>query len=168
MDKKECAVCYDEVPGGMIVDCSSCDALVCKQCAKKWLLMNPSSPSCSMCNNKWTYKFIASIFKKAWLVSNEKDGYRNMRKNLYHEREKSLILSTMPEAEITKEKNILKSKINKLKNEIYKYQQELGVLEENTEKKVNYLCPCPYSCSKHSDCYSCKHSSKTCMKSNKQ
>ena len=107
------------------ITCSGCVFEACKECSKRYLLSQSNDPHCMSCKQKWTRDFMFENFGRGWV---NKD-YKNHKKDLLFEIEKSKISATMPRVEAYKEAKEMEKKQNELTIKI----QELKDLLRKTK-----------------------------------
>lgn len=96
------------------INCPACDYPVCRQCTRKYLLNTTELPHCLNCKTRWELDVLINATLKSYV---NKD-YRDHRKVLLFEHEKSRMPETMPEVENYKKVNELSSKSKDLTSEI--------------------------------------------------
>lgn len=113
----QCFICCNDSPKN-VVTCNMCSnkkdgiqMITCLSCVKKYLLEEHTDANCMICKNIWSMSFLYSIFPKSF-INNE---YRKHLAKIYLEREKSLIPSTIPLANIVKERKL---RLEQIRNDI--------------------------------------------------
>lgn len=169
----QCFICCEESPKKTVV-CNICfnqkDGIkmtTCLLCVKKYLLEERTDANCMICKNIWSLSFLYTIFPKNFINTE----YRKHLSKIYLEREKSLIPSTLPLANIVKDRKIRLEKtrseieiktqiVKKLSAELHDAEIELArtkhilskiiaepYLPSDTENIIKnapvYLVPCP-------------------------
>ena len=121
-----CAEQFTSIVRGKI-DCSGCDFKACKECCKRYMLSKSNDPHCMGCKQKWDRDFLYTNFGRGFINGT----YKQHKKELLFEIEKSKIPDTMPRVEQHKEIKEIESrgmdisfKINELFNEIKKLKNE--------------------------------------------
>lgn len=135
------------------IRCNSCQIQVCKACASRYLLDTTLNAHCMGCKAGWDRAFLCQTLKPTFV--NEK--YAKYRGSLLFEREKALLVETMPMALITKHNREIevellpmrkeKSRLSNLRFEMYRnvsryvYKDNVYVWQEAkiTDKKVQDL-----------------------------
>lgn len=129
MSSGECPVCADKYTGTVRskINCTGCDFVACKECCKTYILGQSSDPHCMNCKQKWTRDFMFDIFGRGFVNTT----YKQHKKELLFEIEKSKIPATMPRVEAHNEAKELEKKqveidelIRELKVRIYKARVE--------------------------------------------
>ncbi len=91
----DCLICLEKVPYKKICSCPFCEYKACNNCTKISILYQTSDPSCPSCNHSWNMEFCHENFGKSWMIKD----YRNHKKQLLFDIEKSKIPNTMPTVE---------------------------------------------------------------------
>ena len=129
--------------------CPYCSHEGCRDCYKKWLLME-STPRCmnNSCNVEWTQANMADIFPYAFI---SKD-YKKHRENVLFDKERALLPATQPEVEriirrevISKEMTEVNRKIQELKQQyrdLHNKMYENGSSARSTERS-SFIRACP-------------------------
>ena len=101
------------------IHCSGCELVSCKECCKRYILSQSNDPHCMKCKQKWTREFMFENFGRGFVNTT----YKQHKKELLFDIEKSKISATMPRVEAYKE-------VAKLEN----YQKEISqkIIELNT------------------------------------
>ena len=134
------------------VTCLKCTNACCRSCAQRYLLELASTPHCMSCKHAWDLKFIIDNLTKTFVEKK----YKDRRKDLLFDIEKSRIPSTMPrvtrflEVETLKEENralnkkkeALRQQIHLLNEQIWQNQHKI---HHGKEKKIHakFTQPCP-------------------------
>ena len=131
-NSQECQVCLSETNNNKIVDCGYCEYKGCTSCTRRCILYQTTDPTCPACNHSWNMEFCMEYLGKTWMKKN----YRDHKKNLLYDIEKSKIPNTMPAVERIikiedfKQKKIEeKKKIEELETEIFKARCRIGDIE---------------------------------------
>lgn len=120
MSSEECPVCADKFTGTVRskINCSGCDFIACKECCKTYILGQSSDPHCMSCKQKWTRDFMFINFGRGFVNTT----YKQHKKELLFEIEKSKIPATMPRVEayreakeLEKEELVIDERIRELK-----------------------------------------------------
>ena len=90
--KVECNICCDFFTIKQIVNCGFCDFNACKICNKTYLLGVTDLTHCMKCKKRWELDFCLNNLTKTFMRNN----YRDHRKKLLFETEKSRFPETMP------------------------------------------------------------------------
>ena len=150
----DCVICLENIAVNQMCSCGYCEYNACVNCTKKSILYQTSDPSCPNCNHAWSMEFCYKNFSNSWMTKT----YRDHKKKLLFDIEKSKIPNTMPAVErIVKLENIEEKKkdiqieIKALENQIWKARCELANCDRDSNKlrhsKVkkeevyNFKCP---------------------------
>lgn len=158
----ECSICCEKLnkSNRNKIDCKTCtdeNIKVCRSCAKRYILEQPTDASCMVCKIEWDTEFLSNNFTKAF-VNKE---LKNHRENYLIEKQISMLPETQEYAEklkeienLEKQKDIINLRKKKLENEIKKLNinlQEISTTvfeiksmlnNKNKEKsKLKYKCP---------------------------
>jgi len=129
MNSEECPVCADKYTGTVRskINCTGCDFVACKECSKTYVLGQSSDPHCMSCKQKWTRDFMFEHFGRGFVNTT----YKQHKKELLFDIEKSKIPATMPRVEahnevkeIEKKQIQLDKKIKEMKQLIYQARVE--------------------------------------------
>lgn len=152
----ECDICVETITKrNPSITCGHCSSLVCRVCAKRYLIGSIQTAHCMSCKKAWSNKFMVDNFPKAWLHGE----YRQSRQKLYVDREKALLPQTLSvhQQRVTNENAIEKleeeaREINKqiaiLKIQLIQKRQEIHNLRFNDKAasvaapKVSFMFPC--------------------------
>ena len=154
MIEVECVSCLGDFDENKVIKCTTCNESFCKECIRQYHLTTLELPHCMNCKAKWPNAFLKKSAGKSWVDSK----YKNHRKNILFDHEKSKLPSTMPAVKsyvtikkLRKENIELKQELNFIKNECISdmyhnvYLKMLDNLEIEKYKylklfgKVNYL-----------------------------
>jgi len=134
MSSEECSVCAEPYTGKVRakIHCTGCDYVACKECCKTYILGQSKDPHCMSCKQKWTRDFMFDNFGRGFVNTT----YKNHKKELLFEIEKSKIPATMPRVEAYKEI----TEVEKHQVAIDKRIRELKVMitEAKQEKNICY------------------------------
>ena len=156
MSSEDCPVCAEKYTGCVRskINCSGCDFVACKECCKTYILGQSSDPHCMSCKQKWTRDFMFDNFGRGFVNTT----YKQHKKELLFEIEKSKIPATMPRVEAyneakeleNKEKEIdarireLKEMINEAKRQKYSCSSKIYALRNkpfSKPKEFKHHCP---------------------------
>lgn len=132
-NSKMCSICCNEQNKKFIV-CNFCNnvnsdeikIITCQNCVKKYLLEEQTEAKCMICKRQWHNSFLYQSFKKSFLHTD----YRSHLKNLWIEREKSLIPSTIPYVKAHQQLNQLNQRVNDVRQEIETKEQQIKNLKQ--------------------------------------
>ena len=152
----ECVICLEEFKNNKICACGFCEYKGCIGCTKQSILYQSTDPVCPNCNHAWSMEFCYETFTKSWMTKT----YRDHKKQLLFDIEKSKIPNTMPAVErivkintYTKKKCDLKDELLKLESLIWEtkckmasYERKIEDLkynkaEKNDKPQYNFKCP---------------------------
>jgi hypothetical protein len=99
-DMEDCQICADKYNNSTRkeVKCLFCNYSSCKSCYEQYLLQSNDS-ICMNCKTVWNREFLDKNFTKVFL----KGKYKKRREEVLMERQKALLQSTLPIAEIRSE-----------------------------------------------------------------
>lgn len=154
--KKECPICAEEYTHTKMVTCGSCNFEACRKCNQTYLLGITNLSNCMNCKNKWNLEFCLDNLTKTFV----RKTYKDHRKKLLFETEKSRFPETMPLVEnylnlskYEKEHREILDKEWELKKQLRKIRQEKskciekiyncrnGVLDKQDKKVFSRPCP---------------------------
>ena len=158
--KKECSVCaefYNKSNHKEVI-CLFCNYTACKTCYEQFFLQSQDC-FCMNCKVIWNREFLDNNFTKTFL----QNGYKHHRENILIEKQKLLLQSTIPIAEmrhtagvrmkqIKERKNAindllcdLKNELNQLDNENYRLYRNLtsNTIDEKDKEKRVFVKKCP-------------------------
>lgn len=154
----DCTICCEKFnkSKNKQINCGYCNYSFCKSCFQTYLLNCIEDPQCMNCKRTFNYDFLINSCTATFINSE----YRDHRRNVLFDREKSLLIETQPYAIVEKQKRELENERNKLKKElrelevlvsdkryeIYKIENHLRKLnretvEENEARKFIRKCP---------------------------
>lgn len=157
-----CSICFESYKKfRRPVTCPSCvegAATTCRTCVEEYLLGSMQDAHCSICRHTWGYSFMNENFSKTFLIG----PYRKSRQKFALEREKALLVNTLPLVEEEKRKVALKEEIKDLTEKRKKLAAKLRKLDDEIrmrrdiirgvpgasvgtaeEKKKSWIGPCP-------------------------
>lgn len=105
MSKFNCFVCVEEIKEELKVSCQ-CEFEACRDCCKQYLLSQTKQAHCMSCKTGWGAKFMIENFTKSWVEGNKKGQYREHRKSVALDREKSRLpesLAKLPQIKAEQE-----------------------------------------------------------------
>jgi hypothetical protein len=148
-DKKDCEICCDTKL--FLVKCPYCSYEACETCYQKVILSSITKPSCVSCKKQFNDDFFYDNFSDSFI----KKKYKKHREEVLFKIEEVLLPETQPYVERIK-------KHEKLKDELYNIQVQIGKLEEKKnmikekirnlyddsidnkeDEKELVMCPCP-------------------------
>lgn len=146
MSSEDCPVCTDKFTGTVRskINCSGCDFIACKECCKTYILGQSSDPHCMSCKQKWTRDFMFTNFGRGFVNTT----YKQHKKELLFEIEKSKIPATMPRVEAYNEAKELEKKQVEIDNrikELKKLIYDARVQKEECFNQIYELRNKPFS-----------------------
>ena len=134
MSSEDCPVCAEKFTGTVRskINCSGCDFVACKECCKTYILGQSSDPHCMSCKQKWTRDFMFDKFGRGFVNTT----YKQHKKELLFDIEKSKIPATMPRVEAYKEATELEKKQVEIDKRIKQLKEMLE--ESKREKNIGY------------------------------
>ena len=114
----ECSICYENYNNKINKECKCpfCPFTCCRECIKTYIFGTLNEPHCMNCKNEFSNDTLYMFFTKTFMNTE----YKNNRKNILYEREKSLFAETLRILGIeTKKKELLDKK-----KELYKQYLE--------------------------------------------
>lgn len=96
----DCSICCEPFnkSNRSKINCKTCkseDVKVCKTCAKKYILDQPTDPSCMVCKVEWDIEFMSDNFTKTFITKELK----NHRENYLLDKQIALLPDTQDYAE---------------------------------------------------------------------
>lgn len=133
----DCTICANAFTGSIRkpITCSACNHVCCIQCAKTYLLSITLDPQCMNCMAAWNTEFLATAFNKSFVHNTLKKH----RENVLLEREKSMLVATMPMVEHEKQRRRVLCEVAELERELNKQKEIIKNLEININKKKSTL-----------------------------
>lgn len=123
--KQECLICLEDVPGKNVISCGFCEYKGCISCTRKSILFQTSDPKCPSCDHAWSQEFCLDTLGKTWM----KKDYKEHKKKLLFDIEKSKIPNTMPAVERIVSMNKYKKEREEKTAEIGKLLEKIHELE---------------------------------------
>ena len=159
-EMEDCGICTDKYnrSNRKEIKCLFCNYSACKSCYEQFLLQSNDSV-CMNCKAIWNREFLDKNFTKVFL----KGKYKIRREDILMDRQKALLQSTLPIAEIRMEAkkrySVIKPRRNEILNQIDTLNKELREIDHemygirnklNTRKiieteKRNFIKKCPNS-----------------------
>jgi hypothetical protein len=116
-------------------DCPSCGYSTCRSCIRTYLLNKSDDPHCLNCKNRWELDTLIHATGRTWV---NKD-YRNHKKNVLFEHEKSRLAATMPAVENYKVCLKLEQDGDKLQDQIRELQRQSHLLKAQQSNLMTEL-----------------------------
>ena len=158
----DCSICCEPFnkSNRCKINCKTCNTdniTVCQSCAKRYILEQPTDPSCMVCKVEWDTEFLSNNFTKVF-VNKE---LKNHRENYLLEKQIAMLPETQEYAEqlklidgLEKQKEIVLIKKKKLEKELRKLNSDIREIEVtvseirhgtyNKDKPKSHFCyKCP-------------------------
>jgi hypothetical protein len=153
---EDCPVCCEKYnkSGRRVISCF-CGFKVCYACASRYLLDSINDPECMSCKARWTRRYMADVFPKAFITGK----YKQHRENVLFDRQKAFAEST--QSEIIRQKAIEENseRLREIKEQVRNLYIEKNRIEstlynlrrsnntnETVRVKSEFLCHCPSEC----------------------
>lgn len=92
----DCNICCETTNGrNKLVNCGFCDFSACSRCTERYLLEIHDDAHCMSCRKGWDHGILSERMTQTFL----KTDYKNRRKEVLLDREKSLLPQTQPDVE---------------------------------------------------------------------
>lgn len=133
----DCSICCESFnkSNRLKINCKTCSddsIVVCRSCAKRYILDQPTDPSCMVCKVEWDIEFLTENFTKVF-VNKE---LKNHRENYLLEKQLALLPETQDFAEqlkeidgLEKQKLMIYEKKRRLENELRKINIDIRQLD---------------------------------------
>ena len=158
----DCSICCEPFnkSNRRKIECKTCDSdevISCQSCAKRYILDQPTDPSCMVCKVEWDKEFLTNNFTKTF-VNKE---LKNHRENYLLEKQIAMLPETQEYAEqlklingLEKQREIISNKKRKLENELKKLNSEIRTINitvseirdgnyNNNKQKSQFVYKCP-------------------------
>lgn len=149
MTETTCNVCVENVTTTQKFECPFCEFIVCKKCAKRFLLDSPDDPACMNCKHLFDRDVLMRISK----VFVDRD-FKRHREAVLFEREMSMMPSTQPyvNQELQRRANVtllkklnderkeLRSKLNNLDRACFEVQRQILPPLETERRQFVHRC----------------------------
>jgi ribosome-binding protein aMBF1 (putative translation factor) len=94
--KMDCDICCETINGhNKPVKCGFCEFSACSRCTERYLLETHDDAHCMSCRKGWDHGILSDYMTQTFL----KKDYRDRRKEVLLDREKSLLPQTQPDVE---------------------------------------------------------------------
>ena len=139
MSSSECVICMEDMKKKNTIECPFCDFSACKTCVRESLLFSVNDPQCPSpdCKHTWSYEFCIDNLTKSFING----PFRERTRKILFDVEKSKIPATMPiienmikQEELVGKEQALKTVIQDLKEQMWKYEQLLYNTREDRNK----------------------------------
>jgi hypothetical protein len=133
----DCSICCEPFnkSNRCKINCKTCDSdhvAACQSCAKRYILDQPTDPSCMVCKVEWDTEFLSNNFTKVF-VNKE---LKNHRENYLLEKQIAMLPETQEYAEqlkliegLEKQKKIVLIKKRKLEKELRKLNTDIRQID---------------------------------------
>jgi len=156
----DCSICCEPFnkSNRCRINCKTCDdnIVACQSCAKRYILDQPTDPSCMVCKVEWDTEFLSNNFTKVF-VNKE---LKSHRENYLLEKQLAMLPETQEYAEqlkliegLEKQKEIIFMKKKKLEKELRKLTSDVRQLDitvaeirYGTYNKNKTKCEFTYKC----------------------
>ena len=158
----DCSICCEPFnkSNRCKINCKTCDSdniIACQSCAKRYILDQPTDPSCMVCKVEWDTEFLSNNFTKVF-VNKE---LKNHRENYLLEKQLAMLPETQEYAEnlklidgLEKQREIILIKKRKLEKELVKLNTDIRQIDvtvseikhgtynkDKTKSQFSYKCP---------------------------
>ena len=131
----ECQICCEKYnkSNHMPIKCTSCDFEACRQCHATFIL-DPTNaiPNCMSCHKELQREFLVQNFTQKFVTQD----WKKHREQVMFQRERALLPTRQPIAEMVRQKDVLKRQneellrqISELRTRQYMCQREIGNIE---------------------------------------
>jgi len=131
----ECKICYEKYnkSNHMPVKCTSCDFEACRQCHSTFILDTTNAiPNCMSCHKELQREFLVENFTQKFVTQD----WKKHREQVIFQRERALLPTRQPVAEMFRRKEALKreneellKQMNELRAKQYQCQREIGNID---------------------------------------
>jgi hypothetical protein len=131
----ECKICYEKYnkSNHMPVKCTSCDFEACRQCHSTFILDTTNAiPNCMNCHKELQREFLVENFTQKFVTQD----WKKHREQIIFQRERALLPTRQPVAEMFRRKEALKreneellKQMNELRAKQYQCQREIGNID---------------------------------------
>ena len=158
----DCSICCEPFnkSNRCKINCKTCDSdhvTACQSCAKRYILDQPTDPSCMVCKVEWDTEFLSNNFTKVF-VNKE---LKNHRENYLLEKQLAMLPETQDYAEqlkliegLEKQKEIVLIKKRKFEKELRKLNSDIRKIDvtiseirhgtynkDKPKSQFSYKCP---------------------------
>ena len=131
----ECKICFEKYnkSNHMPIKCTSCDFEACRQCHSTFILDTTNAiPNCMNCHKELQREFLVENFTQKFVTQD----WKKHREQIIFQRERALLPTRQPVAEMVRRKEALKSQneellkqMNELRAKQYQCQREIGNID---------------------------------------
>lgn len=131
----ECKVCFEKYnkSNHMPIKCTSCDFEACRQCHSTFILDTTNAiPNCMNCHKELQREFLVENFTQKFVTQD----WKKHREQIIFQRERALLPTRQPVAEMVRRKDVLKreneellKQMNELRAKQYQCQREIGNID---------------------------------------
>jgi len=136
----ECQICYSTVRPNRKIECPSCQESACVPCIKKYLISNVFDPHCLFCKHPYDEYFLRKNLPYSFINKE----YKESRKNLLFEKEKSYFPDYIGIIRQEREREAILDEIGKL-------EEQIGILSSKyyqvgkSKQKIISIRACPWA-----------------------
>ena len=116
-------------------ECVKCNFVCCKHCVQQYILSRVDEPHCMNCKTQFSEEFLYENVNKTFM----NQTYRNHKKEILFDIEKSRIPETMPNVEDYKERKRLTDENCEIQKEINELKSRLHILEHKKVQNTNRI-----------------------------
>jgi len=136
----DCSICCEKFNKSdhKKINCNNCtteDTIVCRSCAKRYIMEQPTDPSCMVCKVEWDTEFLMNNFTKKFINGE----FKNHKENYLLERQIALLPDTQEYAEKLKMVGNLEKQVKDLYVKKKKYQMEVKKITEQMSSIQNTI-----------------------------
>lgn len=138
MQKFDCSICASSYSTSKIVNCSACNLETCRNCFQSWILSTDKDPECMGCKAPISWDQLNEKTTKVFITK----AYREHRRKVLLDRERSLYPMTMPLLEREKQARNMRDLIRSMNQQIINLRHQIWELEKtkkDTERARNQL-----------------------------
>lgn len=136
----DCSICCEKFNKSdhKKINCNNCtteDTIVCRSCAKRYIMEQPTDPSCMVCKVEWDTEFLMENFTKKFINGE----FKKHKEDYLLERQIALLPDTQEYAEKLKMVSNLEKQIKDLYVKKKKYQMEVKRITEQMSSIQNTI-----------------------------
>ena len=137
---EDCSICCEKFNKSdhKRINCNNCvtdDVIVCRSCAKRYIMEQPSDPSCMVCKMEWDTEFLMENFTKKFINGE----FKKHKEDYLLERQIALLPDTQEYAEKLKMVSNLEDQVKDLYLKKKKYQIEVKRISEQMSSIQNTI-----------------------------
>ena len=158
MNETECPICCDTYTASKRhkVECPKCQHMCCRECVKTYTTGQASNPHCMKCENEFEREFVYTHLGRTFMNTT----YKQIKKELLFEIEKSRFPDTMPRAvawheaqEMKKERDLMMKERKRLRDILREQDTTINEMNDRiwqietgnvtvTKERSKFLQPC--------------------------